>query len=64
MKNTKKYLAIFFLIIFMLIALSGCGKRGECEECGQTETLTKFVDTDGDIHWYCNDCYRMAKLFS
>lgn len=64
MKNSKKHIIIVFMAIIMLIALSGCGKRGECEECGQTEKLNKFVEDDGDIRWYCDDCYRMAKLFT
>ena len=63
MKISKKRMAIFFLTIIMLIVLSGCAKRGKCEECGQVETLNKFVEDDGDIRWYCDDCYRLAKLF-
>lgn len=64
MKNSKKTIAVFFLTILMLMSLSGCGKRGACEECGQTEKLNKFVEKDGDIHWYCDTCYNMAKLFA
>ena len=51
--------------VVMTGALAGCGssKTGTCEECGQTEKLTRFIEEDGTVHWLCNDCYRMAKMF-
>ena len=63
MNNSKRLIAIFFVAVFMLATLAGCAKRGECEECGQNEKLNKYVEKDGDIRWYCDDCYRMAKFF-
>lgn len=63
MRNFKKFTVIFFVAIFMFVTLSGCGKRGECEECGQNEKLNKYVDQNDNIRWYCDDCYKMAKLF-
>ena len=61
----KKRLISILLAVAMLLcmafAMSGCGKRGECEECGQTETLTKYV-SHGDTYWLCKDCSRMYKM--
>lgn len=62
-----KRIVALILVVCMLLStvclLAGCAKRGQCEECGQTETLKKYVDYDGDTHWLCADCYRVAKLF-
>lgn len=62
----KKIVALI-LVVCMLLSmaclLTGCAKKGTCEECGQTETLKKYIDSDGDTHWFCEDCTRMAKLF-
>lgn len=63
MKNFKRIMVGFLLTALMIVTLSGCGKRGECEDCGQNEKLNKYVEEDGDVHWYCDDCYRMEKLF-
>lgn len=60
----KKRILCILLTALLLFSLAGCAHKGECESCGQTETLQKFVEDDGDEHWYCNDCYRMYKLFS
>ena len=51
------------LVILILCLFTGCAKKGYCEECGQYETLNKFVDRYGDEHWYCDDDYRWAKMF-
>lgn len=64
MKSLKRFAVIFIVLIFMFTTLAGCAKRGECEECGQNEKLNKYVEKDGDIRWYCDDCYQMAKLFT
>ncbi len=63
MKILKKSAVIFMILALLTLGLSGCDKRGACEECGQVETLKKFVEDDGDEHWLCNDCYRLYKLF-
>ncbi len=63
MKKFKKCMIALFLVLFMLTTLSGCDKRGACDECRQNEKLNKYVEKDGDVRWYCDDCYRMAKLF-
>ena len=63
MKQFKKFTLMFVMTALIVTLFAGCGKRGKCEECGQTEKLTEFVDSYGTTHWYCNDCYRMAKLF-
>ncbi len=48
---------------FIMFCLAGCSKKGECEECGQYESLKKYVTENGDENWYCEDCYRLAKFF-
>lgn len=62
MKIFRNLMVGLLAISLMLGTLSGCEKRGKCEGCGQTETLTKFVRSNGTEEWYCSDCYRMAKL--
>lgn len=52
------------MTVMMAAVLAGCGKKGECEDCGQVEKLNEYVDEDGESHWYCDDCYRMEKLYS
>ena len=62
MKRIKSYLILIVAVVVMF-ALSGCGRTGECEECGQTEKLTKYVTSSGDTEWVCDDCRKMMKLF-
>lgn len=64
MKTLQKFLVILMMTVMMASVLAGCGKKGECEDCGQVEKLNEYVDEDGESHWYCDDCYRMEKLFS
>jgi len=63
MKAKKRFLTIVLAIITMMACLAGCSKKGECEECGQYESLKKYVTDNGDERWYCDDCYRLAKVF-
>ena len=60
----KKRILCILLTVLLLFTLTGCAHTGKCDSCGQTETLKKFVEDDGDVMWYCEDCYRLAKLFS
>lgn len=64
MKTCKRFMVIFVMAVLTMVVLTGCGKKGECEDCGQVEKLNEFVDGDGDSHWYCDDCYKMEKLFA
>ncbi len=64
MKISTKIVALILSLMLALSGLSGCSKTGNCEECGQKEKLNEFVDSRGKTHWYCDDCYRMAKVFS
>ena len=54
---------IILVLLFASMLLAGCSRKGECDECGQIEKLNKFVAYDGDVFYYCDDCYRIAKLF-
>lgn len=63
MTNFKKIIVSLLAASLMLTALSGCGKHGKCEQCGQDDKLKEFTDSHGNSSWYCEDCYRMAKLF-
>lgn len=63
MKIYKRIIVCLLTTILMLATLSGCGKHGKCEQCGQDEKLKEFTDSYGNSSWYCEDCYRMAKLF-
>lgn len=62
----KKRIISVCLVVVMLFSLAatlgGCAKKGKCEECGQTETLKKFVERNGDVSWLCGDCYKLYKL--
>ena len=58
--------AVFLLLIMLLGMVSmftACGRIGECEECHQRESLTKFRFEDGSVEWLCDDCLRIAKFF-
>ena len=50
------------MAMMMAFCLTACATKGECESCGQTETLTKFVHDDGRVEMLCDDCYRMYKF--
>ncbi len=63
MRRFKTIITLFFAAVLMLTVLSSCSKHGECEGCGQNEKLNKYIEEDGDIHWYCDACYNMAKFF-
>lgn len=54
---------VICMLLCMACLLTGCSKRGKCDECGQTETLKKYVDHSGDTLWLCSDCTRIAKMF-
>lgn len=63
MRGTKKLLVILMLIV-IAIMLSACGRKGNCESCGQYEKLKKFVyKSSGETHWYCDTCYNISKLW-
>ena len=64
MKKLGKLLIILLCVALLLTVLTGCSRKGYCEECGQQEKLNKYVDRDGDVHWYCDTCYQLYKMFS
>lgn len=64
MKNFKTRIVTLCLAVLMLLSISGCAKRGECDGCGQNEKLREFVQDNGKTYWYCDDCYRIAKIFN
>lgn len=59
-----KYLIVIVVMGLMMLTMASCGKTGACDNCGQNESLKKFTDSYGNENWYCDDCYRMAKLFA
>ena len=62
----KKIVTLILVVCILLCAVcvfTGCAKKGKCEECGQNETLREYVDSDGDTHWLCSDCTKLAKMF-
>ena len=68
MKNQKNIKTVFLAIICIiaLLTMTGCDNRkvGECDLCGQTEKLNRFINVpDGEIYWYCNTCISIAKIF-
>lgn len=64
MKNLKIRIVTLFLAVLILVSISGCSKRGMCDGCGQDEKLNEFVQDNGKVYWYCDDCYRIAKIFN
>ena len=58
MKNRKHTIVLFLLALFIFGALSGCGYKGRCENCGRYESLKKFYHFYGDVSWYCEACYE------
>lgn len=62
-KRNKRKLTIFIALLLVCVNIAGCTHKGKCEECGQYEELNKYVSQyDGEVHWFCNDCYRIAKI--
>ena len=61
MKKRIAALLLAVLTLFMSVFLSACGKRGECEQCGQVEPLKKFVHKN-DVYLVCDDRYRVLKF--
>jgi hypothetical protein len=48
-------------IVFSLAALlSGCGKKGECDECGAYGKLHTYKML-GETFYLCDDCYSSYK---
>ena len=59
----KRVLIAVVLIFLIACVCVGCSRMGMCANCGQYETLHEFKDHSGRSKYYCEDCYRMAKLF-
>ena len=59
----KRIIALVLAVVLMLslgCLLTACGKKGECEVCGETKTLKK-ITIEGESGWVCNDCYKLIK---
>ena len=51
------------LLMAWVFSLVGCSSKGECDECGQYEELTKYEGKTVDKTYHlCDDCYKLAKL--
>lgn len=62
MRRVLSLLLALLLVGTMALTLTSCGK-GECDLCGQTESLNTFK-TDGEKLRLCDDCYKLAKIFA
>lgn len=61
MKRIVSLLLIVCLLLTAAFTLTGCAKRGECDGCGDTAKLEKFVDPGGETHWFCENCMKLAQ---
>jgi hypothetical protein len=54
-------LVLVVCIVFSLAALlSGCAKKGECDECGAYGKLHTYKML-GETFYLCDDCYSSYK---
>ena len=60
MKRVLAILLVMCLIVSFTFLLGGCGRKGECDECGRLDTL-KTIKFDGDEYHLCKDCYTVMK---
>lgn len=60
----KRMVLILVALIGLVAICTGCSAmaKGVCDGCGQTEKLNTF-NGHGAVYHYCDDCYRIAKLF-
>ncbi len=61
-KIMRRNLLVIGTLLVTALLLVGCSKTGKCEECGQTEKLKKYVLSDGDTEYVCEDCSRWMKM--
>jgi len=52
------------LIFAVVLLLVGCSTKGECEDCGQYEKLTKYTYSSGSSVNVCDDCYQYEKFMN
>lgn len=65
MRKAFRLVIIIVLAISFVFLVSGCAKRGKCDNCGQTEKLNRYVDPgNGTVYWLCDACYNLAKMFT
>ena len=65
-----KLITLFALLSIIVFTFAGCGKKGNCDECGQVDTLSKYVvqgkcgnaGMKGDVVYVCDDCKREYKM--
>ena len=62
-------LTAVLLIFVMILALTGCEKRGICESCGQEEVLSEYtfirgdgIHDQGEVVYLCDYCRQWYKL--
>jgi len=53
-------LLVLLLVLSLVLALAGCS--GECDYCGQTDSLKTYRTKSGETLHLCELCYNMAKL--
>ena len=54
---------IVCMVLTMVFTLCAWSKTGKCDNCEQKEKLKKYVGSDGETYWLCEDCLRWAKLW-
>jgi uncharacterized protein YceK len=62
---TKRIVTMILIVCMILTAMftfAGCAKVGECDGCGQKETLTKYETSYNGTLWLCDDCTGFAKF--
>lgn len=63
MKRVLAILIVVCLILSFTFLLGGCGKKGECDECGKVATLKTFK-FEGEKYDLCKDCYNLMKALT
>ena len=58
----KRIVALLIILSLLVLICAGCAMKGNCDNCGQYEKLSKFTFYDGSTMNLCDDCRRMYKL--
>ena len=56
-----KRIVALLLVVLVVFSLTGCGKKGVCDVCGQTKAV-KTITVMGEKGQVCKDCEKLVKL--